>query len=141
MSSNKSKKGAMALTMVFLIPIILMLFSVMLDGVLAKSIKNATQRYLDTSTLAVVNKARDNSCKIDNDSVKVGVDLFTQNIANSGMSIEYTLLPMRNTPRDDNGIIIFVITGKITNLVGDMFIPFDYDYQFTLESSALCNSK
>lgn len=138
MLSNKNKRGAMALFMVFLIPVILMVFSVMLDGILAKNIKNATQRYLDSSTLLVANLARENACWIADADIDEGIALMNKNVANSGLAIEYSLMPMRSATKDEQGIVTFIITGKITRLNGRMFIPFNYVYRFTLESRAVC---
>lgn len=139
MSPNKRKKGAVALYMVIFTPIILLLFSVMLDGILTKNIKNATQRHLDVSSLAAVVASRDSLCVISDAHVNAGITLFNQNMNSSGLSVEYRIVALRTPSRDASGIVTYMVTAKATNLIGDMFIPFEYNYRFTIESTAVCN--
>lgn len=141
MSSNNKKRGAVGLYVVLMTPIILMLFSVMLDGLLTRNIKNATQRYLDVSSLAAATAAREDICAINNSHINVGVNLFNRNMASSGMSVDYAITPLRNSTQDSLGIVSYLVTGKATNLIGSLFIPFEYNYRFTVESTAVCNVK
>lgn len=122
MKSNK-KRGAIALIFVLLLPVILMLFSVMLDGILTQNIKNATSRYLDVSTLAVANEAKKNGCVITADAVLVGLNLFNKNMSSSGMDVDYTIVPIRTVARDKIGMMSFAVYGNVTSLNGNMFVP------------------
>lgn len=129
----------MALTIVLMIPVILMLFSVMLDGILTRNIKDATQRYLDAGTLAIANIARTNSCIITDAASDAGIMLFNQNMSSANMAVEYSIVPNRSSDKDKAGIAPYVVTARVTNLIGEMFVPFDYDYRFTVESTAICH--
>lgn len=123
MLSSKRKEGAIALYMILFTPIVLMLFSVMLDGILTKNIRSTVQRHLDVSSLAIVTAARDDLCVINQSHIDIGSALFQQNMNNMGRGITYSISPIRNLALEQVGVVNLIVSAKANNLIADMFIP------------------